>query len=115
MLFPDAEIDMLVKKGQEGLFYQHPFLHEVIVWDKQQHKYIHLHGLIRKIRKHRYDTVINIQRFASTGMITALSGAKRRIGFSKNPFSFAYTSKAEHSIGEGVHATIIRVIQVVSY
>ena len=40
---PAAEIDFLVKKGMEGLFTGHPFIHEVIIWDKGENKYPDLH------------------------------------------------------------------------
>ena len=32
--FPGAMIDFLVRKGNETLLTGHPFLHEVLVWDK---------------------------------------------------------------------------------
>ena len=101
--FPESEIDLLVKKGYETLFTKHPFLHEVLIWDKKNRKYKNLIGLLKKIRATRYDTVINIQRFISTGFLTGFSRAPVRIGFSKNPLSFLYTSKVEHIIGEGLH------------
>ncbi len=47
--------------------------------------------------------VINIHRFASSGLITLFSGAKEKIGFDKNPFSFCYTKKIKHAIGSGKH------------
>lgn len=101
--FPHAKIDLLVKKGHETLFKQHPFLNAVLVWDKRAKKYQRLFHLLRKIRRERYHLVINIQRFGSTGVLTALSGAKRTIGFSKNPFSLFFTDKVEHQIGSGIH------------
>ena len=36
--YPDAAIDLVVRKGNEGLFTGHPFLHRVHVWDKRQGK-----------------------------------------------------------------------------
>ena len=103
--FPDAQIDFLVRKGNENLFANHPFLHEVIVWDKQKHKQRNLWKTIRLVRKRKYDRVINIQRFAATGILTALSGAKETIGFDKNPFSFLFTKKIKHVITDGRHET----------
>jgi ADP-heptose:LPS heptosyltransferase len=49
--------------------------------------------------------VINLQRFASTGFLTAFSGARNTTGFAKNPFSFLFTRKVPHSIGTegGLH------------
>jgi heptosyltransferase-2 len=40
--------------------------------------------------------VINIQRYFSTGLLTAFSGAKETIGFDKNPLSFLFSKKIKH-------------------
>lgn len=101
--YSEAAIDLLVKKGNETLFDGHPFLHGLLVWDKTRNKFANLHDLAHRVRKNRYDLVVNIQRFASTGILTAFSGAKMRVGFDKNPFSFLYTKKIKHMIGTGVH------------
>jgi heptosyltransferase-2 len=87
----------------EGLFSGNPFIHELIIWDKTSHKYGHLITLLKKIRNTRYDLVINIQRFTATGFLTAFSGAKETVGFSKNPFSVFFTQKIVHEIKPGVH------------
>ena len=96
--FPDAQIDFLVRKGNEGLLLDHPFLNKVLVWNKKENKNKNLFNLLKKIRKEKYDTVINLQRFASTGILTGFSGAKEKIGFNKNPFSFLFTKKVTHDI-----------------
>ncbi|OIR13318.1 lipopolysaccharide core heptosyltransferase RfaQ [mine drainage metagenome] len=115
--FPDAQIDFLVRKGNESLFKQHPFLHKVLVWDKKKNKYTHLFQLLFKIRNHKYDTVINVQRFAATGFLTAFSGAKEKIGFDKNPFSSFFTKNIEHVVSDGTHALheIERNHQLIKY
>ena len=92
-------IDILVRKGSETLFTGHPFIRMVWVWDKANGKYAGLWKLLKQIRRVKYDQVINLQRFASTGFLTAFSGAKHTTGFSKNPFSFLFTTKFNHSIG----------------
>ncbi len=97
--FPDSKIDFLLRKGTESLFENHPFLNDLIIWDKSKNKYRNLFHIIKKLRSDKYDFLINIQRFASTGLITALSGAKTTIGFDKNPFSFLFTKSIKHIIG----------------
>ena len=97
------QIDVLVRKGNEGLLYNHPFLHEVLVWNKKENKKKNLFRLLKKIRKNKYDTVINLQRFAATGLLTAFSGAKEKIGFDKNPFSFLFTKTIKHDLINGRH------------
>ncbi|HWH63040.1 MAG TPA: glycosyltransferase family 9 protein [Ginsengibacter sp.] len=101
--FPDAQIDFLVRKGNEGLLLDHPFLNKVLVWNKKENKNKNLFNLLKKIRKEKYDTVINLQRFASTGILTGFSGAKEKIGFNKNPFSFLFTKKVTHDISNKKH------------
>ena len=96
--FPDAQIDFLVRKGNEALLINHPYLHEVLIWDKKQHKLQNLWRLIRRIRRTKYDKVINVQRFAATGLLTAFSGAAETIGFDKNPLSFLFTRKISHVV-----------------
>jgi heptosyltransferase-2 len=96
--FPEVQVDFLVRKGNEGLLKDHPFLHELLVWDKRSGKLRNLWRLLLKIRGNRYDKVINVQRFTATGILTAFSGAKETIGFNKNPLSFLFSRKIKHVI-----------------
>lgn len=96
--FPDARIDFLVRKGNEALLAAHPFLHEVLVWDKKQHKLRNLWKMGRRIRQAKYDKVINVQRFAATGLLTAFSGAGETIGFDKNPLSRFFSKRIPHIV-----------------
>lgn len=88
----------MVRKGNEALLTGHPFLNKVLVWDKKQQKLKNLFRLIRQVRRTKYDTVINVQRFAATGLLTALSGAKETIGFDKNPLSKVFTRRIPHIV-----------------
>ncbi len=97
--YPDGCIDFLVRKGNETLLVGHPFLHEVLIWDKREHKFRNLLKLIRRIRRSHYDRVINVQRFAATGLLTVFSGAGQTIGFDKNPLSFLFSKKVPHIVG----------------
>ncbi|MEP6685096.1 MAG: glycosyltransferase family 9 protein, partial [Parafilimonas sp.] len=83
----------------EGLLENHPYLNEVLIWNKKQDKTKNLFKLVGIIRKKKYDKVINVQRFFSTGLVTALSNAKEKIGFDKNPLSFLFNVKVKHIIG----------------
>ncbi|KYP14910.1 glycosyltransferase family 9 protein [Flavihumibacter sp. CACIAM 22H1] len=114
---PSIELDMLVRRGNESLLTGHPYLSELLVWDKKSGKYSSLFKLLGIIRKKKYDTVINLQRFAATGMLSAFSGAKEIIGYDKNPFSFLFTRTVKHSIGKKeawVHE-IVRCHQLIGH
>ncbi len=95
---PEAKIDFMLRKGNETLLDNHPIINQVHMLDKSSRKYTHLFQIIKKIRKEKYDHVINVQRFLTTGLIAALSGAKTITGFDKNPLSFLFHKKVNHQI-----------------
>lgn len=102
-VYPDAVLDMLVRKGNEGLLANHPFLNDVLVWDKKKAKYPNWWRLLKTIRSRTYDVVINLQRFGATGLLTVLSGAETTVGFNKNPFANLFTLQVEHRFEAGIH------------
>ena len=99
--FSRTEIDFVVRKGNEQLLQGHPLLRQVYIFDKSR-KFRNLVKLIIKIRQCRYDIVINVQRFATTGIMTVFSGATTTIGYDKNPLSFMFTRKVSHRM-DGLH------------
>src|SRR5450432_2506097 len=100
--FPEAQIDFLLRKGNESLLQDHPYLHEVLVWDKKAGKIKDLRRLLHIIRSNQYSKVINVQRFAATGIVTAFSNAQEKIGFDKNPLSSLFTTRVKHVISTSV-------------
>ncbi len=101
--YPKAEIDFLLRRGNEGLLREHPKVNKVLIWDKDKYKYNSLARLGRTVRRQKYDLLVNLQRFASSGLLTTSSGAGMKVGFSKNPFSFAFTHKIPHVINDRTH------------
>lgn len=104
--YPKAKIDFLLKYGYEEVLRYHPYLHHVVVWEKQDKKYAHLFELIRIFREKKYDLIVNAQRFASSGLITVFSQGKSTVGFSKNPFALFFNRRVKHKIGKistGLH------------
>jgi heptosyltransferase II len=99
--YPTAAIDFLVRKGNESLLTSHPYIREVIVFDKKR-KYRNLVSLVKKIRGNKYDELVNVQRYATTGFLSALSMSTHKIGFDKNPLSFFNSTTITHSF-ENVH------------
>ena len=103
--YPNCQIDFLLRKGNESLLQNHPHLNELLIWDKKGKKYANLIQILKSVRKTKYDYIINLQRFASSGLFTAFSKAKNKIGFKKNPLSFLFTKAVPHNIGDGTHET----------
>lgn len=102
-LFPTADIDILVKKGNESLLLNNPHLRSAFIFDKSNGKWKAMIQLIKQFRKEEYDLVLNLHRFGSSGILTTLSKGKKRYGFKKNPFSFLYSKRFKHVIGDGTH------------
>ena len=69
--FPEANITLLVRKGNESLYEQHPFLKQIIIWDKGDEKYRALLKIRKQIKQSNYDAVINLHRYSSSGFLTA--------------------------------------------
>jgi heptosyltransferase-2 len=104
-VFPSAQISILVRKGNESLYDNHPFLKEVLVWNKKEGKYSSLFSLAGTIRKRKFDAVINLHRYSSSGFLTVFSGAKHLAGYKQNFFSFYFNVAVKHIIGDGRHET----------
>jgi len=102
-IFSSTQIDFLLRKGNESLLANNPNLNSVFTLDKSKNKFKSILNLIKQFRNEKYDLVINLHRFGSSGIIASFSGAKKIYGFKKNPFSFLYTKKFEHSIGTNKH------------
>ena len=100
--YPHAQIDIVVKKGNESLLTAHPFLHQVFIFDKS-HKVKNLWNLGKTLRSHQYDLVINLQRFASSGILTLLARGKETRGFEKNPLSLFFTKRFKHDMKPNWH------------
>lgn len=101
--YPAAAIDFLVRKGNEGVLDNNPHLSKVLVWDKNNAKLRNLLLLLRQVRAERYDLVVNVQRFFSTGFLTVFSKAATTVGFDKNPFSAFFSLKIKHEQARGIH------------
>ena len=100
---PTTPVDVLVRRGNESLLVGNPHVRNVLIWDKKHRKYANLWQLLRQVRATGYGRVVTLQRFASTGFLTAFSGAAERVGFAKNPFSRFFTRRTPHVIGDGTH------------
>jgi heptosyltransferase-2 len=100
---PATPLDVLVRRGNEGLLTGNPHIRQVLIWDKKTKKYPNLLRLLKQIRQAEYGRVVTLQRFASTGFLTAFSGAPERVGFAENPFSRFFSRRVPHVIGDGTH------------
>lgn len=86
--YPDARIDWLVQKEFGDAVWHHPGLNEAILFDRKgigrgmkRGKFGALVSLAAKLRRGKYDVVIDAQGLARSAMLGRLSGARVRIGY----------------------------------
>lgn len=94
---PEAELHFLLRKGNEGILKGHPKLKKLWILDKSR-KFASIAEIVKGLRKEHFDLTINLQRFLSSGVIASLSGAKKIVGFKKNPMSMFFSEKYDHQI-----------------
>ena len=101
---PQTEVHILVRKGNESILqaYDYPILKKVWVYNKQE-KWKSWRQLRNNLSLEKFDQVILIQRFFGMGLLSLCIGAKKVIGFDKNPLSFLFSKKVKHNFGNGDH------------
>lgn len=101
---PNTLIHILVRKGFEDVFkaYPHPNLSKVWVYNKS--KKLSSWWMLRKeLSKEKFDQVFVAQRFLGMGLLSISVGAKKVIGFNKNPMSLFFDENVSHDFGFGKH------------
>lgn len=87
--WPGAHIAWLVQKGFEPAIAHHPALDEVIPFDRKRMAVKRLwtpdgltalFGLVERLRRGRYDLVLDCQGLGRSGLFTAMTGARTRVG-----------------------------------
>ena len=109
MAFPDDSIDFCTRRGNEDLFANHPFLNEVLVWNKSGNFWARSWKLLllaRLIRNRKYDIVVTPHRHVSSGVLLGFSKARHKCGFANHPMAWRWTHRVEHQIGNNVHETV---------
>jgi heptosyltransferase-2 len=101
---PETEIHLLVRKGNESIFqaYTHPCLARVWTYDKSNKRASWL-DLRTNLKQESFDKVFVVQRFFGMGLLSLMIGAKKVMGFAKNPLSWFFTKAYPHPFGNGIH------------
>jgi len=100
---PDKQItvDVVVRKGMEWIF-KGRGVRNVFTIDKKN-KMSELWQTLKKIRREKYDIVINYHRYGSSAFLSLLSGGEKKATFDSSYFSFFYDRVERHGIGDGRH------------
>jgi heptosyltransferase I len=77
---PSSHITWVLQPGPATLVRGHPNVDEIILFDRSKGTMSFLE-VARELRARRFDLLIDLQVYFKAGIITALSGAKRRLGF----------------------------------
>lgn len=102
-IYPEAKIDVVVRKGNESLLSNNPCINQLFIWNKKEGKYRSLVKTIKQLRQNRYDEVINLQRYSSSAIMTFFTKSKMKIGFSSAAMRWVYHKVVPHSLSSGKH------------
>jgi lipopolysaccharide heptosyltransferase II len=95
--FPEAVINFLTQTYCRDVLIGNPFLDRVLTYDLE---YDSGNFIIRKVRKQKYDLVIDLFCNPRTALITFTSGARYRVGYRFRLRSYAYNIKVTPRGGE---------------
>ena len=93
---PGARLDLMIDRGIAPLFAKLPGL-SILTWDRD----VSALGRLRTLRRQRYDLVIDYLSTPQTALLTALSGARLRVGYDLCWRSWAYNLRVTRRTGRG--------------
>ena len=94
--FPRAQIDYLIQRPYITILKDNPHLDNLVIMEKEKgwKYYFEQIKTILKVRKEKYDLVIDQLRGTSSARIVMLSGAEYKLGFKRKKWNFIYNVKA---------------------
>jgi lipopolysaccharide heptosyltransferase II len=87
---PSAIIHSVIRPHLKDLLIESPFVDQLFVREKGIRK---ICSLLNELRKNRYDLLITLSRSEECLILTALSGARIKVGFLHFPWDFALDMK----------------------
>jgi len=106
--FPDAKISWLIRPDFAPLLKDHSHLTDVIIFDREllgkawfhPHAFYSLVSLIRRLRRGKFDAVIDLQGLFRTASLAWLSGCKKRFGMAntRELAHIFYTHKVDQDV-----------------
>ena len=84
--FPHSEIHYLTEEFAKRAVENNPFVSKILTFNKKDF----VLSIIRKVRKEKFDLVIDFWSNPKTAQITFLSGARYRVGYEKRGRKYAY-------------------------
>ncbi|MGH7781677.1 MAG: glycosyltransferase family 9 protein [Candidatus Binataceae bacterium] len=78
--WPETFIAWAVEPKSAPILERHPWLDEVIVYDRRRAPWSFI-PFLREVRRGKFDLVVDLQRHLKSGVTSLVSGARDRIGF----------------------------------
>ena len=125
--YPESRITWLVEENAHDIIKGHPCLDEIIVsrrktWTKNLFRtstclstVVEILSFIKKLRSREYDLVLDFQGLFKSGVLTRLSGGKRRVGYNKTrELSYLFLNERVPPYNPDHHA-VERYLDLVRY
>ncbi|HSR17960.1 MAG TPA: glycosyltransferase family 9 protein [Ignavibacteriaceae bacterium] len=94
--FPSAIIDYLTEEFARPVLENNPLVNKILIMGKSEFSL----KVAWRIRKEKYDMILDLWSNPRTAQITFFSGAKYRVGFAYRGRKYAYNIKASEERGE---------------
>jgi lipopolysaccharide heptosyltransferase II len=92
-LYPDADVDVIIKKELSGIALLIPGLHAVHTFSKQEYKGLSgVYSFGKKLHPEKYDLFFNLPTSLSSAVMAWATRAKKRVGFGKEGGFFLLTN-----------------------
>lgn len=95
--FAPAEVDIVVRKGFEGVPESCPWINKVHSYDKRgsQRGLSSLFTFAKNLKREGYTHLVSLHKSARSSLLSYLTEIPVRIGFKESSFSFAYTNRVK--------------------
>jgi lipopolysaccharide heptosyltransferase I len=110
--YPGAHLTWVVNRSYEPLLHGHPDLDATLLFDRHATRHGLLHGLrvnvswLWQFRQRQFDLILDLQGLLRSGVMTAVSGAARRVGLStaREGARWFYTDVVPVADFQAIHA-----------
>ncbi len=118
--WPEATLDWLIARPFASLLETHPHVDGLVLFDRlrgesNMRQILSHRRLVKAVRAHRYDLVIDLQGLFRSGWITGRSGAMRRVGFGYAREGAAYFYNEPVAAREGHRNAAERYLDVAEH
>ena len=95
--YPDSSIEYLIYPFTKPVVENNPFINEVVLFEnKYRESKWEFFKFLSRVRKQKYDIVIDAYGKLESNLVTLFSGAHKRIGYGEKEKLFAYNIKVAH-------------------